>query len=97
MKFLKRWREDRSKAQFEVHVHNPNPEQVAQDLLLHDRRRDRTKADYPGVYSLEGDKWAVHADNGTVYLSGEDGLVQVQFAPDDASTLGMLLMDAHRH
>lgn len=97
MRFLKRWREVKSEAEFEV-VETPteqNVAAVAADVLMqHDARPDRTKNNYPGVASLEGDTWQVHAENGTVYLSGEDGIVQVQFAPVDAFSLGSLLQKA---
>jgi hypothetical protein len=97
MKFLTRWREVKDEAEFEV-VETPTDTQtaaVAAELLnALDRRPDREKPTYPGVLSLEGDDWTVHAANGTVYLSGEGGLVQVQFPPVDAYSLGTLLQQA---
>lgn len=94
--FLKRWRENKSEAAFTVAVDSrltESMEQTAQSLRI-DGLHDREKTIHPGVVSLEGEKWAVHAENGTVYLSGEDGLVQAQFAPVDAYSLGTLLQES---
>lgn len=97
MRIFKRWREVPEQAEFEV-VNVPHDQDVAQEaahaLLSDDPRPEREKGQHPGVRSLEGDSWTVHAADGVVYLSGEDGIVQAQFAPVDAYSLGTLLHQA---
>lgn len=86
---FKRWREVPEKAESFVGVETRAlPEAVPWTPVV---VINREKPVYEGVESLEGEDWSVHSANGTVYLSGENGAVQAQFAPVDAFSLGALL------
>lgn len=51
---------------------------------------DRAKTEREKFFDLEGDAWSAYTENGIVYLSGADGLVQAQFEP----AAGLLLSGA---
>jgi hypothetical protein len=94
--FRRRPREIRDRAEFEVvSVPASDAATAAAEALRSDHVSfDRTKTQHPGVYTLEGDLWTVHGDNGVVYLSGEDGAVQVQFEPRAADALASFMIAA---
>lgn len=86
---FKRWREVSEQEEFSVGVVAVEERPYVGKHL--GPTPDRELTQHEGVDSLEGERWTVHAANGTVYLSGENGAVQAQFAPVDAYSLGVLM------